>query len=111
MTQIRRYLSWFLTAALIAVTAACAPTPERRATGEFVDDAGITARVKTALVKAEKINAHDINVNTFRGEVVLTGFVENEDQIQRAGAVARGVPGVNVVRNDLRVTPRRSSAY
>jgi osmotically-inducible protein OsmY len=91
----------------IAMMAACGATDERRAPGEFVDDASITARVKTALVKANNINANAINVNTYRGEVVLSGFVESRDMINRAGDVARGVGGVRAVRNDLHLTPPR----
>ena len=103
-------LRMFMTAAMaatIGLTAACAPTEERRGTGQVIDDAGLTARVKTALVKADNINATAINVNTYRGEVILSGFVESETMIQRAAAVARTVDGVRVVRNDLRVTPKR----
>jgi osmotically-inducible protein OsmY len=87
----------------LGATAACAPTAERRGTGEFVDDGAITARVKTALVKAEDVPATAINVNTYRGEVILSGFVKDQGEIQRAVAAARGVDGVRVVRNELRI--------
>lgn len=107
MSKAMKWAVWAMAAAFIGLSSACAPTAERRATGEFIDDAALTTRVKTALVKADGINANAINVNTYRGEVILSGFVESETMIRRADAVARGVDGVRVVRNDLRVAPRR----
>ena len=102
--QIRQFVLRFMVCVFAVALTACAPTSERRGTGEFVDDASLTARVKTALVKAEGIkDAVDINVNSYRGEVQLTGFVESQDMINRAVAAARGVDGVRAVRNDLRV--------
>ena len=103
----RKCLTAIFVALSLATVSACAPTNERRGTGEMVDDAGLTARVKTALVKAEKVNATAINVNTYRGEVQLSGFVDNEEMAQRAVAAARSVAGVRVVRNDMRVAPPR----
>jgi hyperosmotically inducible periplasmic protein len=108
LTQIRKCPLWFFVAISLAATAACAPTVERRGTGEVIDDAALTARVKTALAKAEGLKgAAAINVNSYRGEVQLSGFVESQDLIQRAGATARGVEGVQSVRNDLHVGSRQ----
>ena len=104
---ITKYLTWIVLAISLGATVGCAPTPERRGTGEFVDDAALTARVKTALAKAEGLKgAAAINVNSYRGEVQLSGFVDSEDMIQRAITAARNVDGVQVVRNDLRVARR-----
>ena len=94
-------------AALLALATACAPTETRRAPGETVDDAAITARVKTALIKAPGINATAINVNTYRGEVQLSGFVDNADTISRAVEIARAQPGVRGVTNSLTTAPKR----
>jgi hyperosmotically inducible protein len=105
--KLARPMSIFATAVFLAGAAGCAATDERRATGQIVDDASLTARVKTALVKADGINANAINVNTYRGEVILSGFVEDRQMIDRAASVARDVDGVRMVRNDLHVTPRR----
>lgn len=108
MTGVRKYLCWIMVAVFVGTAVACAPTPERRGTGEVVDDAGLTARVKTAIAKAEGISgAAQINVTTYRGEVQLSGFLDNDDMIRRAGEAARGVPGVTRVRNDLRIAPRK----
>ena len=107
MNLFKKYLTLIMVALSLGAVAACAPTDERRGTGEVVDDAGLTARVKTALVKAENVSASSINVNTYRGEVQLSGFVENQAMAQRAVAAARSVPGVRTVRNDIRIAPPR----
>ena len=105
--MLKRFMTAMMVALSVAAISACAPTDERRGTGEVVDDAGLTARVKTALIKAEKVNAAAINVNTYRGEVQLSGFVDDAGMAQRAVAAARSVPGVRTVRNDMRVAPPR----
>ena len=105
--MLKRLMAVMLVSLSVAAISACAPTDERRGTGEVVDDAGLTARVKTALIKAEKVNATAINVNTYRGEVQLSGFVDDAAMAQRAVAAARSVPGVRTVRNDMRVAPPR----
>src|SRR5688572_27467663 len=79
MSTFSRYLVLTITAILLGATAACAPTADRRGSGEVVDDAGITARVKTALVREEGLRAFTINVDTSRGEVQLSGFLPTED--------------------------------
>jgi hyperosmotically inducible periplasmic protein len=105
--KLARPLTALAMAVFLAGAAGCASTDERRATGQIIDDASLTARVKTALVKADGINANAINVNTYRGEVILSGFVEDRQMIDRAASVARNIDGVRTVRNDLHVTPRR----
>lgn len=107
MSNVRKYLVWAILAVSLGAAGGCAPTPERRGTGEFVDDAALTARVKTALIKAEDVTATAINVNSYRGEVILSGFVESEDMIRRAVSAARNVAGVKVVRNEMHVRPRQ----
>jgi osmotically-inducible protein OsmY len=100
----------FIGATLLAgaglVTAAgCAPTETRSGTGEFIDDTVITTRVKTAIAADRDLSAMQINVETFRGVVQLSGFVTSSDQIPKATRVAREVPGVQEVKNDIRVRP------
>jgi osmotically-inducible protein OsmY len=108
MANPRNYLMWAFLVVFLGVAAACAPTPERRAAGEFVDDATLTARVKTALAKEEGIKgAAEINVDTYRGVVSLSGFVDNQAMINGAAAAARRVEGVKNVVNNLRVKPPR----
>jgi hyperosmotically inducible protein len=71
--------------------------------GAKVDDALITAKVKTAFIRDDSIKALDIAVNTNNGEVQLSGFVANEAQASRAAEVARAVEGVKSVDNKMSV--------
>jgi osmotically-inducible protein OsmY len=86
--------------------AGCASQPTSRSTGRFVDDAAITAKVKTALARDPDVSALDVNVTTYRGVVQLSGFVDDQNQVRKAEQVARGIDGVKDVQNDVRVKPR-----
>lgn len=100
---------WFTQIVIVLAAlamAACSPTQERRGTGEYVDDAAVTARVKTALIRDGGMRgATDIEVETFRGVVQLSGFVESQEVISRAVSAARNVEGVRSVQNALQVRP------
>ena len=77
-----------------------------RSAGEFTSDAALTAKVKTALTTSAGLGtAIDVNVQSFRGVVQLNGFVPTQEQVQRAGDVARAVEGVSKVENNLQVKP------
>src|SRR5436309_10775810 len=88
---------------VVSFSGGCAGTATKESTGEFVDDAAITTKVKAALVKDEVVKARDVKVETFKGRVQLSGFVDNATQKTRAGEVAAGIPGVTDVRNNLSV--------
>jgi hyperosmotically inducible protein len=92
-------------AALVAavVLAACAATPTQKSPGEVMDDAGVTSRVKTALVNDPQTKARQIDVTTFRGVVQLNGFVDSQTSKDEATRVARSVQGVQEVHNNLTV--------
>lgn len=107
MATAKQYLVWLLIAVCMGTMAACAPTAERRGTGEVIDDATLTARVKTALLKVEGLSSFKVDVTTNRGEVQLSGFVKDQDMIKRSVETVRNVPGVVRVYNDLRLAPRR----
>lgn len=95
-------------AAALAVAAGCtASTENQKSTGEYIDDAAITAKVKTALIRDDSLDANDINVETFKGTVQLSGFVDSEEDVDGAEEVAGNVEGVVEVRNDLRVKSDR----
>jgi osmotically-inducible protein OsmY len=102
--------SWFALALamLILMVSGCASQPDRASTGEFIDDTAITAKVKAALVADKEVSALSVNVETFRGVVQLSGFADNQAEINRAVSVARGVSGVKSVKNDLRIKPPAS---
>jgi osmotically-inducible protein OsmY len=88
---------------LIILQTGCAATPTKESTGEYVDDATITTKVKAAFLHDDYIKSFDISVETFKGVVQLSGFVDNSEQKSRAGEVARGVNGVRDVKNNLTV--------
>ncbi|MDX3904247.1 MAG: BON domain-containing protein [Pigmentiphaga sp.] len=88
------------------VMGGCTSTRTQQSAGEYASDAAITAKVKAALVAAKDVSATDINVETFRRTVQLSGFVDSSAQASRAVEVARGVEGVESVKNDLRVKTR-----
>lgn len=103
----KKFLS-VLSAFFFALTlAACASSPNSRATGQVLDDAAITARVKTEIAQVAGLGeAASINVDTYRGVVSLAGFVNNTEQVQSAVQAARRVPGVTEVKNNLQIKPR-----
>lgn len=79
----------------------CASTETSKSTGEYIDDAAITAKVKTELAKDPDVSAMQVDVTTFKGRVQLSGFVNNAAQKDRAAQLARGVNGVREVTNNL----------
>lgn len=93
----------FLALAAAAAVAGCAGSKTRESTGEYLDDASVSAKVKTALLRDEMVKGLDIQVETFKGTVQLSGFANTAMEKQRAEAVARGVAGVKAVKNDIRV--------
>jgi osmotically-inducible protein OsmY len=105
MTRLQSALAAALAAAALATAAGCAPTQTRQSTGEMVDDAALTARVKSALINEPGVKSTQINVETFRGTVSLSGFVDSEAMAHKAVNVAEQVRGVRSVKNDMRVKP------
>lgn len=79
----------------------CAGTSTRESTGEYIDNSALTAKVKSALASDELVRARDVQVESFRGTVQLSGFVDSEAQKDRATVVARSVQGVREVKNNL----------
>ena len=101
-------LTTVLGAAPLVWTTGCAVTSGRESAGQYADDKGITAKVKTALVRDSNVKASQVNVTTFRGVVQLSGFVDSAFAKERAGTLARQVPGVVDVHNDLVLPTGRS---
>jgi hyperosmotically inducible protein len=89
------------------VLGACSSTATQRSTGEYTDDAAVTARVKLALINDPEVKAGEIQVATFRNVVQLSGFAESRALINRAVQVTRSVEGVKEVRNDIQVRARQ----
>jgi osmotically-inducible protein OsmY len=107
MQRVRLAFVAALSSLALASLPGCAGTGTERSTGSIVDDAAITAKVKTALIQEPSVSALDIDVNTYRGVVQLSGFVETEAQADRAVETATDVAGVRSVENDMRVVPGR----
>ncbi len=84
-----------------ALAGGCASTSTSTSTGEYVDDAVITTKVKSALLGKDDVKSFDISVETLLGVVQLSGFVETAAQKSAAGKVASGVKGVKEVKNNL----------
>lgn len=90
-------------AGVLSLPTGCAGTATRQSTGEYVDDAAITAKVKTALVRDEIVKAMQVEVTTFKGNVQLSGFVDTAEQKSRAAMLAAGIEGVTNVTNNISV--------
>ncbi len=88
---------------VLAVIAGCAATRTQESSGEYVDDSTITAKVKAAIFDDKTLKVFDISVETFKGVVQLSGFVNSAEIRSRAGVVASRVSGVKSVKNDLNV--------
>ena len=81
----------------------CGSTAKTEGTGEYVDDSVITAKVKTAILNDATLKVNEINVETFKGVVQLSGFVRSQTDIDKAVQVARGIAGVKSVKNDMQL--------
>ena len=86
---------------IASFTTGCAGDRYSRSTGEAIDDSSITAKVKSEMLADPDVKGLQVKVDTFRGQVQLTGFVDNFQQKQRAEQIARNVRGVQMVRNDI----------
>ncbi len=102
MNITKKIATGLFVASLFAV-AGCASTPTKEGTGEYVDDSVLTAKVKASIFNEPSLKSTEINVETFKGTVQLSGFVAQPSDIARAGELARGVKGVTSVKNDIRV--------
>ncbi len=98
-----KWMTALFTAVMLTAVVGCASTSSKEGTGEYVDDSWITTKVKAAFVKDKTLSAAEINVETFKGTVQLSGFVKDKEDISKAASVARDVKGVKAVKNDLRM--------
>jgi osmotically-inducible protein OsmY len=86
---------------LIATFVACASTSKQESTGEYVDDSVITTKVKSLLASDDFLKSFQIGVETYKGVVQLSGFVNSQQAVDKAVQIARSVKGVTSVKNDL----------
>jgi osmotically-inducible protein OsmY len=103
MKFISRKIATFASILLMATALGCASTAKTEGTGEYVDDTVITTKVKTAIFNEPTLKSAEINVETFKGVVQLSGFVSSRDAEAKAVAAAKNVGGVKSVKNDMRL--------
>lgn len=103
MKQLGKYLSALFMAVMLITAVGCASTSKQEGTGEYIDDSAITTKVKAAILNEPTLKSAEINVETFKGVVQLSGFVSSQAAVNKAVEVARSVSGVKSVRNDMRL--------
>ena len=101
MKTARPMVRTFVVLLALAVLAGCASTRTKESSGEYMDSSVITAKVKAAIVEDPSLKVFDINVETFKDVVQLSGFVNSAEIKNHAGVVAGRVSGVKSVKNDL----------
>ncbi len=103
MKHLIRFFSAFFMVLALMTASGCGSTPRHEGTGEYVDDSVITTKVKAVLFNEPNLRSGQVNVETFKGEVQLSGFVNSQADIDRAVEIARRVEGVTSVKNDMRL--------
>lgn len=103
INNVRRFSTFLFSIIVLISFLGCTATPKQESTGEYIDDTLITTKVKAAIIDEPTLKATEINVETFKGVVQLSGFVNSQADINKAVAVARGVKGVKSVKNDMRL--------
>ena len=103
-----RMMLLMVAVAVVGLTG-CAGDTTHRGTAQTVDDTTITAKVKGALLADSKVSGTDVQVETYRGVVQLSGFVDNAEQAQQAVTIARGISGVREVKNDIPLKPSEAT--
>lgn len=98
-----KQLTTFLFALALASVLGCASTPTQEGTGEYLDDTVITTKVKSAIFSDPGLKSAEINVETFKGVVQLSGFVSSVADQRKAVELARSVKGVSSVKDDMRL--------
>ena len=96
----------FMLVTVFAIIVGCASTSKKEGTGEYIDDSVITTKVKAAVLNEPTLKSAEINVETFKGVVQLSGFVNSEADIAKAASLAKGIKGVTSVKNDMRLKPK-----
>ncbi|WP_455819883.1 BON domain-containing protein [Pseudomonas cerasi] len=102
--KVFKVLSGMVIAAVVALSvSACAPSATKEGTGGYIDDTVVTTKVKAGLLNDKSLKSTEINVETFKGRVQLSGFVSSPQAANRAVQVTRGVPGVKSVVNNMQI--------
>lgn len=103
MKNLTKYFSALFMVFAIFSVVACSSSPKKESAGEYVDDTVITTKVKAALLNDPAVKGTDVQVETFKGVVQLSGFVHSQSEINTAVRLAGDVGGVKSVKNDIRL--------
>ncbi|SFN54739.1 BON domain-containing protein [Xenorhabdus japonica] len=103
MKQLKTISAFFIAIFMAMAISACAPTATTESTGNYIDDTVITTKIKSALLSDKVLKSTEINVETFKGRVQLSGFVRSPEDIKRAIQIAKEVKGVNTVINSIKL--------
>jgi osmotically-inducible protein OsmY len=103
MKAFSKFSTIFMFSILLASVIGCASTATHEGTGGYIDDSAVTTKVKSALLSTSNVDSTEITVETFKGVVKLSGYVDSEAMIDKAVNAASGVAGVKSVINDLTV--------
>jgi len=101
MKQTNVVIRYLVLLMMLTALVACASTSKQEGTGEYVDDSVITTKIKSQLAADDFLKSFQISVETRKGIAQLSGFVDSQKAVDKAGQIARGVEGVKSVRNDL----------
>jgi hyperosmotically inducible protein len=101
MKTLMMNFKWVSCIFMLVLMVGCSGSHTKESTGEYVDDAAITTKIKSELAASEQTSALAIEVETFKGEVQLSGFVNTATEKSAAARIARGVKGVTDVHNNL----------
>lgn len=103
MYQLNRNASAIVLALALAALTGCAATPTTESTGQYIDSAAITAKVKAGILDQPELKLFDIHVETSKGVVHLSGVVASQSSMDKAVEIARKVNGVKSVKNEMRI--------
>jgi osmotically-inducible protein OsmY len=103
MNAMHRFSAALIFTVLSTSMLGCAPTATHEGAGGYVDDSAITTKVKSVLLGTRGIDSTEITVETFKGVVKLSGFIESKEMIDAAVSAAQSVEGVQSVTNDMTV--------
>lgn len=103
MKQFSKIISELLLAVALVSVVGCASTSTKEGTGEYVDDSVITTKVKAAIFNEPSLKSLEINVETFKGTVQLSGFVSSHAAENKAVEITRSIKGVTSVKDDMRI--------
>ncbi len=101
MRKMYIFFGYLIIVLLIASFAGCGSSSKQSSTGEYIDDTVITTKVKSLLAADDFLKSFQVSVETFKGTVQLSGFVDSHQAVNRAAEITRDVKGVRAVKNNL----------